>query len=173
MELPGLEKSKCKALRRIASHTYSSTAEQQRGKDARRWIPPPEGPGGAEMAGRGPRHRRPPQPRSVQSRVMLTEGGRVSLGLIRPKLIVGAIGAFSSPPFELFGVCPDCRNGHAYPKANPSHTSCAINPHHYPIRYRGPVLFDHFADAKNYGHRIHPPRCQTFTHGGDIAYANR
>jgi hypothetical protein len=81
--------------------------------------------------------------------------------------MVGAVGAFSSPPFELFGVCPDCRNGHAYPKANPAHTSCAINPHHHPIRYRGPVLFDYFADAKNYGHRIHLLRCQTFTHGGD------
>ena len=43
MELPGLEKSKCKALRRIASHTYSSTAERERGKAPGAGFPRPKG----------------------------------------------------------------------------------------------------------------------------------
>ena len=51
----GARKSKRGALGRIASltqvRTYSPHAEWERGKDARRWIPPPEGPGGRSWRG--------------------------------------------------------------------------------------------------------------------------
>jgi len=43
MELPGLVKSKCKALRRIASHPYSSTAERSEAKTPGAGFPRPKG----------------------------------------------------------------------------------------------------------------------------------
>ena len=43
MELPGLAKSKCKALRRIASHPYSSPAERSEAKTPGTGFPSPGG----------------------------------------------------------------------------------------------------------------------------------
>jgi len=50
MELPGLAVPKRFALGGIASHLFIDR-RAQRGKDPRRWIPPPEGPGGRRWRG--------------------------------------------------------------------------------------------------------------------------